>query len=196
MRRTTLLLIAFALAVACGAWSAHARAAAFSSTPDAPESPSARFPPVPSPTASRKIDEYGNIRWRDEKVRLDYLLIEVRNDPAALAYLICYGGRTGREGEARRRCARAAGYIVRTGGIDASRVVTVDGGFREDLTVELWTPRAGSRPPAAVPTVDPSDVTFIRDAPGRQRASRARRSNSKRAPRAEGRRLSSARSGR
>jgi hypothetical protein len=195
MRRTTLLLLAFAFAVACGAWSAHARAAALSSTPDASESPSARFPPEPSPTASRKIDEYGNIRWRDEKVRLGYLVIEVRNNPAALAYLICYGGRRGREGEAQRRCARAAAYLVRAGGLDASRVVTVDGGFREDLTVELWTPAKGSHPPAVIPTVDPSEVTFVGDAPGRKRASRARRSKSKRAPRAEGRRVLSPRAG-
>ncbi|HEX8282529.1 MAG TPA: hypothetical protein VF588_04205 [Pyrinomonadaceae bacterium] len=174
MRRATLLFIAFAFAVACGAWRAHARAASFPTTTEASAS-STRFPPVPSPTASRKIDEYGNIRWRDERVRLDNLVIEIHNDPTAVAYLVCYGGRTGRAGEARRRCERAANYLKRTQGIEPSRVVTVDGGFREELTVELWKPQAGTTMPAVVPTVDPSEVTLVSDAPRRKRPARARR---------------------
>jgi hypothetical protein len=107
---------------------------------------------------ARKVDEYGNIKFNDEKARLDNYAIELQNDPTAQGYLVCYGGRTGRTGEAQRRCDRAKNYLVSTRGIDASRIVTVDGGFREELTVELWVVPSGANPPAASPTVDPSEV--------------------------------------
>jgi hypothetical protein len=106
----------------------------------------------------RKIDEYGNIRFNDEKARLDNYAIELQNDPTAQGYLVCYGGRKGRAGEAQKRCDRAKDYLVTTRGIDSSRIVTVDGGYREDLTVELWVVPSGATPPAASPTVDPSEV--------------------------------------
>jgi PKD domain len=112
-------------------------------------------PPV---RTARKVDEYGNIRFNDEKARLDNFAIELQNDPTSQGYLICYGGRKGRAGEAQARCDRAKNYLTTTRGIDASRIVTVDGGYRENLTVELWVVPSGATPPAASPTVDPSQV--------------------------------------
>jgi hypothetical protein len=124
----------------------------------------------PRVAVARKIDEYGNIRFNDEKARLDNFAIELQNDPTSQGYLICYGGRTGRTGEAQRRCDRAKDYLVTTRGLDASRIVTVDGGYREDLTVELWIVPSGATPPAGSPTVDPSEVkTTTAPAPRRGR---------------------------
>ncbi|HZT58733.1 MAG TPA: hypothetical protein VFA21_08930, partial [Pyrinomonadaceae bacterium] len=113
---------------------------------------------IKQPVLARKVDEYGNIRFNDEKARLDNFAIELQNDPTSQGYLICYGGRRGRAGEAQRRCDRAKDYLVTTRGIDASRIVTVDGGYKEDLTVELWVVPSGATPPTASPTVDPSQV--------------------------------------
>lgn len=113
---------------------------------------------IPALPLARKVDEYGNIKFNDEKARLDNYAIELQNDPTAQGYLVCYGGRTGRTGEAQRRCDRAKNYLVSTRGIDASRIVTVDGGFREELTVELWIVPSGANPPQSTPTVDPSEV--------------------------------------
>jgi hypothetical protein len=126
------------------------------------------FPP---PTVARKVDEYGNIKFNDEKARLDNYAIELQNDPTAQGYLVCYGGRTGRTGEAQRRCDRAKNYLVSTRGIDASRIVTVDGGYREELTVELWVVPSGANPPQSTPTVDASEVKPTR-APTRRRGRR------------------------
>ncbi|HEV3469115.1 MAG TPA: hypothetical protein VG148_07320 [Pyrinomonadaceae bacterium] len=120
-----------------------------------------------APPGPRKIDEYGNIRFNDEKARLDNFAIELQNDPTATGHLICYGGRRGRAGEAQRRCDRAKDYLVNTRGISADRIVTVDGGFREDLTVELWIVPQGATAPTASPTVDPSEVQTT--APRRRR---------------------------
>lgn len=118
----------------------------------------------------RKLDEYGNIRWSDEKARLDNFVIELRNDPTAQGYLICYGGRVGHRGEAQRRCQRAMNYVSKQRGIEAARIVTADGGYREDLTIELWVLPSGAMPPTASSTVDPREVRFIKSkAKGRTR---------------------------
>ena len=106
----------------------------------------------------RRLGEYVGV-W-EEKTRLGGLADELRNDPAAQGYLICYGGRRSRRDEARRRCERAQGYLsTHFRGIDALRLVTVDGGFRERPTVELWlVPSGAIGVPVASPTVDPAEV--------------------------------------
>jgi hypothetical protein len=128
---------------------------------------------IPERPGARKVDEYGNIRFNDEKARLDNFAIELQNDPTAQGYIIAYGGRVGRRGEAQARADRARNYLVNTRGIDPSRIVTVDGGFREDLTVELWIVPSGAEQPAASPSVDPSEVRTT--APRRTTRRRTRR---------------------
>jgi hypothetical protein len=125
----------------------------FSPTPR----PTPRTTPTPRPTPEptpRKVDEYGNIRFNDDKAPLDNYAIELQNDPAAQGYLICYGGRKGRMGEAQKRCNRAKDYLVMTRGIDPSRIVMVDGGYKEEEEVELWIVPNGAAPPVPRPTID------------------------------------------
>ena len=129
------------------------------------------IPAAPAP--ARKIDEYGNIRFNDEKARLDNFAIALQNEPGSTGTIICYGGRRGRAGEAQARCDRARNYLVNERQIEATRITTVDGGFREELTVELYIVPAGATQPAATPTVDASEVQ-TRPAP-RRRSRRGRR---------------------
>lgn len=154
-RRLTLFVAAALLATVAGAAASSVKEAEASA-------PGAR--PVPAPTTPRKIDEYGNLRWSDEKARLDNYAVELQVDPTIKAYIICYGGRVSREGEARRRCRRAANYLVGRRGIAAERVVTADGGFREELTVELWPWIPGTDPPYPIPTIDPREAKIIKAA--------------------------------
>jgi len=114
------------------------------------------------------FDEFGNIKFDDEKARLDNFAIELQNDPTARGYLICYGGRTGYEGEAAWRCGRAKNYLTTVRYIEPERVVTVDGGFREELTVKLSIVPPGATPPAPTPTVDAGEVLIIKGRPGRK----------------------------
>ena len=130
--------------------------------------------PVPAPTSFRMIDEYGRLSWSDERARLDNFAIEVKDYPEAVGYVVCYGGRVGREGEAVRRCTRAKNYLVGSRGIDAARILTIDGGFREVSEVELWALPPGVRPPTGTPTVDRSEVKFIKAGP-RRKPRRSRR---------------------
>ena len=119
------------------------------------------------PFEPHPIDYYGNIRFDDEKARLDNFAIELQNDPKLHGYIDCYGGRVGRRGEARARCERAKRYLTGHRGIAPDRIVLVDGGYREDLSVGLWLMPAGTKF-VPVPTVDPSEVRFT-DAPKRRR---------------------------
>jgi hypothetical protein len=170
VRRRTLLIVTLAFAcVAC--WS-HVHAAKVSTHETAARAADAYAPPVPSPTSQRKIDEYGNIRWSDEKARLDNFAIELKNTPDAVGYIICYGGRVGRAGEAQRRCRRAKDFVVGRYHIESSRVVATDGGFKEDLTVELWIEPLGVMPPIPSPTVDPGEVTILKRKAARKHKSR------------------------
>lgn len=123
---------------------------------------------------ARKFDEYGNIAFNDEKARLDNFAIELQNDPGAQGYIIAYSGRRARANEAQARADRAKDYLVNTRGIDAGRIVTLDGGAREELTVELWIVPSGAQPPTASPTVDASEVQIIRTPARRTRRGRRR----------------------
>jgi hypothetical protein len=118
--------------------------------------------PLMSVVSCGRFDEYGDIKFDDEKARLDNFAIELQNDPTSQGQMICYGGRTGYEGEALSRCERAKDYLSGVRGIEAARVVIVDGGFREELTVKLTIVPAGAAPPTPSPTLDRSEVKFIK----------------------------------
>jgi hypothetical protein len=93
-----------------------------------------------------KFDEYGNIKFNDEKARLDNYAIQLQNAPGSMGYIIAYGTCAG---EAQARADRAKDYLVNTRGIDAGRLTTVDGGCKSDLAVELWVVPTGATPPSA-----------------------------------------------
>jgi hypothetical protein len=90
----------------------------------------------------------------------------LQNDPSTTTYIIAYGGRTSRIGQADLLGSRARDYIVTQRGIDQSRIVVMNGGFREEDCVELWLVPRGATPPRATPTVQAGDV---RPAPGGRR---------------------------
>ncbi len=112
----------------------------------------------------RKFDEYGNIPFRDEKARLDNLAFYMlRDEPNFIAYIVAYGGRRSCRNEAQLRANRAKNYLVSRRGISAERVIIIDGGYREELTVELFVfPREADAPYAAA-TVHPSEAQILGD---------------------------------
>jgi hypothetical protein len=102
---------------------------------------------VPAPVRPTKFDEIGEIARDDEKARLDVFAIELQNSPGAQGYIIGYGGRVKRFGTGQQRAARARDYVVTTRGIDASRIVVIDGGTRATGSTQLWIVPAGATPP-------------------------------------------------
>ncbi len=129
-------------------------------------------PTAPS-VQPRRFDEFPSIAFDDDKARLDNLVIELQNNPNAVGYVIVYGGRQSRAGQADMLGARTRDYLVATRGIDASRLQIVNGGYRERASYELWVVPRGAQPPQPTPTVQQSDVMEpATGAPARRRRPR------------------------
>jgi hypothetical protein len=129
------------------------------------------FIPAPPPreNPAREFDVCCNCTYDDQKARLDNLAVELQNDPSATTYIFAYGGRASRAGEADRLGARARDYLVTQRGIDRSRIVVLNGGFREEDCVELWIVPRGATPPQPRPTVQAGDLRPAREEPAVRR---------------------------
>ena len=125
-------------------------------------------PPERHEHPSRQFDVCCSCSFDDQKARLDNLAVELQNDPSATTYVIAYGGRTSRIGQADFLGDRARKYLMTDRGIDQSRITVMNGGFREEDCVELWIIPSGATPPQATPTVQAGDVRPA-GAPGRRR---------------------------
>jgi hypothetical protein len=107
---------------------------------------------------AREFDECNNCTFDDQKARLDNLAVELQNDPTTRAYIIAYGGRMSPVGQVEKLMNRAREYMVTQRGIDASRLSVVNGGYREDDSVELWIVPSGATAPQATPTVQAGEI--------------------------------------
>lgn len=102
---------------------------------------------LPRKVTSTLTDYYPPIRLNDEKARLDNFAIQLQNEPSAKGYIIVYGGRKANSAEKQKRIKRAQDYLTFTRGIDASRIMTMEGGMRDETTTELWIVPLGADPP-------------------------------------------------
>src|SRR5215218_3054332 len=118
---------------------------------------------LPSITPAKRFDEFPSIAHDDDKARLDNLAIELQNNPGATGYVIAYAGRNSRAGEADRMTKRAADYLTTTRGIGRDRLVTINGGYRESNSFELWLVPQGAEAPRPTPTVSPEERRTRRD---------------------------------
>jgi hypothetical protein len=114
--------------------------------------------PVKKVLAAREFDTCDSCSYDDQKARLDNLAVELQNDPTTTTYLFAYAGRTSRTGTADRLLTRARDYLVTQRGIDSSRIVLANGGFREEDSLEVWIVPSGAKPPQPRPTVQAGDA--------------------------------------
>jgi hypothetical protein len=124
---------------------------------------------------ARKFDEFPSIAYDDDKARFDNFAIELQNNPDSQAYIITYGGRTSRAGQAERLGDRARSYLTQMRGIDPARLVIVNGGYRDADTYELWIVPQGAQTPQASPTVSPSEARPGQGTTTPRRSRRSRR---------------------
>ncbi len=123
-----------------------------------------------------KIDTYGDIPFEREKERLDQLALQLQNMPDMRGYIIAYAGRGARINEAKVRADRARMYLIKEQGIGADRIITMDGGYRERLTVDIYLVPLGARAiPIPTPTVAPNEVELIRGRSVKRNRRRPRR---------------------
>jgi hypothetical protein len=123
---------------------------------------------------SRQFDICCSCSFDDQKARLDTLAVELQADPSHTTYVIAYGGRTSRIGQADLLGSRARDYLVTNRAIDQSRIVVINGGFREEDCVELWIVPSGATPPQPTPTVGAGDVRPAPATPRRRSRRRGR----------------------
>ena len=107
---------------------------------------------------AREFDECNSCSLDDQKARLDNLAVELQNDPSTRAYILAYGGRMSPLGQVEKLMSRSRDYLLTQRGIDASRITVVNGGFREEDSVELWIVPSGAAAPKPTPTVQAGDV--------------------------------------
>lgn len=125
-------------------------------------------PPEHVEHPSKQFDVCCSCSRDDLKARLDNLAVELQNDPTATTYVIAYGGRTSRIGQADLLGDFARKYLATDRGIDQSRITVMNGGFREEDCVEMWIVPSGATAPQATPTVPAGDVRPASDAPRRR----------------------------
>lgn len=98
-----------------------------------------------------KFDEYSNLSFTDEKARLDNFAIRLLREPKMKGYIIVYFDQSMLSGEAQARAKRAKDYLVKARGLDAVRIVTIDGGRREKFEIELYALPSSISPPTLNP---------------------------------------------
>lgn len=110
-----------------------------------------RCPAAPQGGDPRKFDEYSNIPFSDEKARLDNFAVYLQKDQPTFKGYIVYAGQRARSGASQVRAKRAKDYLVKVRGIEATRIVTIDGGSREKFEVELYALPSSVSPPTPTP---------------------------------------------
>ena len=85
-----------------------------------------------------KFDEYGGISSKKEKLRLKNFVIQLREWKSSNAFIVAHAGRRSCKGEAQARASRIKKYLVQSGGIEASRINTIDAGYEEEWSIELF----------------------------------------------------------
>ncbi len=115
-------------------------------------------PKKPPEVECKPFDQFPSIAFDDTKARLDNLAIGLQNAPDMTAYIMIYAGRTSRAGQADMLGRRTMDYLTTQRGIDARRIVIINGGYRDTDFIEIWICPPGAKPPQPTPTVQPGDV--------------------------------------
>ena len=115
-----------------------------------------------------RFDEWGDIRFADEKARLDNFAIQILHTPEARGHVIVYAGQKAVVAEAQLRGKRIKDYLLNVCNLRLDQVTVVDGGHRESLTVQLHILPPGVTPPEPNPTVQAKDVEIIYEQPKRR----------------------------
>jgi hypothetical protein len=106
-------------------------------------SPTAKEAALQCPSTSECItdsfptfDEYGNLSIEDEKARLDNYVIQMKNMLDRGAIVVVGESRAVRNGLL-KRARRAKRYLVQKRGLEAERLLIVDGGYQASSYTEL-----------------------------------------------------------
>ena len=111
--------------------------------------------PTPE-TGAQKIHSFGDILITDWKAVLDNFAVELHKSPNAKGYIVAYCARNKFIGWPLRRANAAARFLTEERSFDARRIAVVNGGYRDEVTFELWKVAPGFELP-----VKPFDFAFM-----------------------------------
>lgn len=119
----------------------------------------------------RDYDEFGLVCCEDVRQRLDNFMIELQNDPGASGVVMFYGGlkhptcenwnknRLPRRGELSFLITTIEKHFMFRK-FPLNRITWINGGYKEELTVQLWHMSKGATIPSPKPTVLKKDIKF------------------------------------
>lgn len=124
--------------------------------------PKCSAPPPPNAkkdgNPSSWFSAYGGVTFDEEKKRLDEFARKLHDDVrSSKGYIVAYDGCGPPKGEAKARAERAKEYLVGTQGIDSSRIMTIEGGQREEMLIELHIRARDMPPPRTFSSSYPKD---------------------------------------
>lgn len=111
---------------------------------------------------AKKVDAYGNLPEDKEKEHLDAFIANVTDREQA--YIFAYAGRTSPRGQASADIRRIRAYLLKAG-TPSDRIVTIDGGFREEIAHDLYIVPIGAESPRSSPTVNAKDIVYPKPTP-------------------------------
>ncbi len=142
---------------------------------------------------ARKIDEFGRIPCDEFMARMDSVFITLKDSPDSKIYVIYYGGRYRRTTSGRNKNTRSyestkldyphrkdglnraksiplflttyASYPTTPQNLLKDKIILIDGGFRENIEVEIWLVPKDATLPKPAPTIDGKDIKFREDRP-------------------------------
>jgi molybdopterin-binding protein len=91
---------------------------------------------------SRSYDDYGEMSRVNEETHLSNFELQLRKEHGAQGYVIVYGPR-----RVRAHLERARKFLIEKRGLETSRIVVIDGGYRKKTKVELWLRPTGAEEP-------------------------------------------------
>jgi hypothetical protein len=117
---------------------------------------------------AEKFDEFGNLTECDLRSRLDSFVLKVLNNKDARGYFIFYQGKNVFPAAYEiNRMQKIVRNHISFRRFDPSRIVLVNGGFREEAATELWLVPNGADAPKPTNTIPkpkiPTDRTFLFD---------------------------------
>ena len=125
--------------------------------------------PVPAGAKNKfeqiPYDSYGRIPFEDAEARLDNFMVKLENlnegKPHYRGFIIVYAGRSAYTAESSKMAACSKDYLVSVRKADPEIVIATDGGYRDELTVELYIMPNDAYPPMLMPTVSPKKVEIL-----------------------------------
>jgi len=140
---------------------------------------------------ARNIDEFGRLPCGDFLARMDNIFIESQNSPDSKIYVVYYGGRYRKKNIWNKKTKElnvkleyphpedGLNYaksiplyltselkaLTRTYKLSKDKFILVNGGFRENIEVEIWFVPKDAESPKPIPTITEKDIKFRKDKP-------------------------------